>query len=166
MKKRGQGDSETGRPRPVPVAPSETPKAPDLPDPARATDGESGWGRDPAVPRSKKAHRRITLELGGPPLALPGEGAARSEGRSAGSSGAWPALDPGSALLALPPEMAERPLEEATERAVRRDETGPRSVRGDATASDRWSMHEVSAPSGFAAALAVDGLRGTVIVQQ
>jgi 4'-phosphopantetheinyl transferase len=39
------------------------------------------------------------------------------------------------------------------------------SVRGDASAAKRWAMHEISAPAGFAAALAVEESDCVVIVR-
>lgn len=76
--------------------------------------GESAWGREASAPpkRRKKHQRRITLELGGPPLALPGEEPAP---RSSKSSGSWPALDQASAALVLPEGV----------RGARGDETEP-----------------------------------------
>lgn len=123
MTKRGQGDGDP--PRSVPVKPAAQPaRAPDSADRAGPGAGGSGWGQEPAR-RSKKGQRRITLELGGAPLALPGETDETGGRRSAGSSGAWPALDASSALLALPPELRDR--------STGGEPTGPRSARGDAT---------------------------------
>ena len=39
------------------------------------------------------------------------------------------------------------------------------SVRGDVSTAGRWAMHEISAPAGFASALAVEGSDGVVFVR-
>lgn len=111
-------------------------------DPAGPKLGESAWDREKAGPtRSKKGRRRITLQLDGPPLALPGEeDAAEKARRSGGSSGAWPAVDAATAQLALPPEAAPS-------RPPRGDATEPHvPVMAAHGAGDGWDR-AIEAPS-------------------